>query len=665
MSPPKLPDLDAIDWANLEHAYGPADDVPAMLRGLLDTDEQAGALEDFRAAVVHQGWATLAAPACVPWLAAALDHPAAPLAELIVLLVDLASAGSHEHWLENQTVPPPAREADEFMAALRSPVLACHGRFVTLLEHRDAMVRSAAALALAGLPEEAAASLGPLRGRARVERKKEPLASVLLALGYLGSSAELPVLTDALSRRVAKVVATAGRAAQALLDPTGLPDDVVMHLLAAAAARHRERGLCWAEGDVSRLAGRVITAALTEHAPPDRIYEVLSTLKPHDEHATRLLDTLVKRAFPAGARVETSSRLQEDQARVVTAVLARKHVLTGHLGGALRTAGLPGQVRGMRIFLGLEDGGVMDGEVTLPDGGKTPLWRAVARAVQDGEPRRILEPIAAQLSPEEAFGACREVVVDRHHWPDIHPGVGRTPLAAADAPVAPLNFARMVAALAELLRAHGEAVAPLVEEEAASLLAVKNPHYAQVPLWIVTLARVGDLDARWDPLLVKLVKAPPAYRTPFLTGEVLRTLPAERREPIVLASPLLGTSTAEMTIDGETYSSTHIWAYEGWYYISSCPSPAVLETVVEAIVRWAELPDLPRDVPRAFHVEPHGPFPERRAREFLEVCDPALATSRLEALLREGRGEESLVRRLLDHVVQGSLDTQSNPTPAN
>ena len=34
-------DIDAIDWASSEHAYGSAEDVPAMLRGLADPSTTA------------------------------------------------------------------------------------------------------------------------------------------------------------------------------------------------------------------------------------------------------------------------------------------------------------------------------------------------------------------------------------------------------------------------------------------------------------------------------------------------------------------------------------------------------------------------------------------------------------------------------------------------
>ncbi|TQM62888.1 hypothetical protein [Humibacillus xanthopallidus] len=54
--PVRLPTVDAVDWAKLEHAYGSADDVPQMLAGLAANDDQwGGHLDDLVGSVTHQG----------------------------------------------------------------------------------------------------------------------------------------------------------------------------------------------------------------------------------------------------------------------------------------------------------------------------------------------------------------------------------------------------------------------------------------------------------------------------------------------------------------------------------------------------------------------------------------------------------------------------------
>ncbi|MCA9491051.1 MAG: hypothetical protein KC621_14075, partial [Myxococcales bacterium] len=149
-------DLDSVDWASLEHAYGNADDVPDMLRGMVDPARAAAAFAAFDGAVVHQGWATPAATACLPFLIAALDAPGVPLARLVVLLADLSLSGNHESWLgERLRIGAPPE--------LRDPVLAAHPHFVALLAHPEADVRAAAALAVGVLHERAVDGLPAVR----------------------------------------------------------------------------------------------------------------------------------------------------------------------------------------------------------------------------------------------------------------------------------------------------------------------------------------------------------------------------------------------------------------------------------------------------------------------------------------------------------------------
>ena len=48
-----LDDLVRVDWAGLTHAYGPADDLPGLLRGLAQGDDDA--LYELYGNIWHQG----------------------------------------------------------------------------------------------------------------------------------------------------------------------------------------------------------------------------------------------------------------------------------------------------------------------------------------------------------------------------------------------------------------------------------------------------------------------------------------------------------------------------------------------------------------------------------------------------------------------------------
>lgn len=62
--------IDEVDWASLRHAYGSAEDVPALLRALASADraEREVALDGMYGSVHHQGNVYDSTFACVPFL---------------------------------------------------------------------------------------------------------------------------------------------------------------------------------------------------------------------------------------------------------------------------------------------------------------------------------------------------------------------------------------------------------------------------------------------------------------------------------------------------------------------------------------------------------------------------------------------------------------------
>lgn len=80
-------DLDAQPWAELEHAYGSAEDVPGQLRALASADEEeAGeALGELYGCILHQGSVYEASARAVPYLAG-LAAAGVRADELLVLL---------------------------------------------------------------------------------------------------------------------------------------------------------------------------------------------------------------------------------------------------------------------------------------------------------------------------------------------------------------------------------------------------------------------------------------------------------------------------------------------------------------------------------------------------------------------------------------------------
>ncbi|MFE2298606.1 HEAT repeat domain-containing protein [Streptomyces sp. NPDC059445] len=90
--------IEAVDWAALKHAYGTADDVPAMLRNLRHPEKAADAAEDLLTHVHHQGGGVYSsAPPALPHVIAAAADPtvaAEVRGELLYLVRSLAHSGN-------------------------------------------------------------------------------------------------------------------------------------------------------------------------------------------------------------------------------------------------------------------------------------------------------------------------------------------------------------------------------------------------------------------------------------------------------------------------------------------------------------------------------------------------------------------------------------------
>lgn len=95
-----LAKLDTIDWANLTHAYGSADDVPDQIRALRSADRavRERALGQLYANIFHQGTRYQASAAAVPFLLELLADPSTPARPAVLgLLTGLAIGYDEAH----------------------------------------------------------------------------------------------------------------------------------------------------------------------------------------------------------------------------------------------------------------------------------------------------------------------------------------------------------------------------------------------------------------------------------------------------------------------------------------------------------------------------------------------------------------------------------------
>lgn len=215
--PPALAGLDDVAWASFDHAYGPATDVPDLLRDLASGDEEAAAaaVDELYSCIWHQGSVYPATVPAVPFLVKVAASGAAgdqQTPEVLRLLGHIAASSD-----------PRGLEAPD---AARSTV-AAHAEAITgLLNHPDAKTRAAAMFVLVHASAENARALAIERWHA--ESAALPRAEALHALLRLDPDAAADLADGVLS-------------AVALLDGAEAADTAVLRASAALAWIHAGR----------------------------------------------------------------------------------------------------------------------------------------------------------------------------------------------------------------------------------------------------------------------------------------------------------------------------------------------------------------------------------------------------------------------------------------
>lgn len=178
--------INDVDWASLEHAYGPADDVPALLYGLASPDpaERESALDGMYGAVHHQGDVYDSTLACIPFLLELVGDPSVEdrggVVELLTSIGGIDLDGDDELDPEDEEFEYAANYA---MAA--SAVTAGADVFLALVDSGDRGVRLAAPLALATLHGDPELVLGLLRRRLAAEEDAEVRFACVEAAGRI------------------------------------------------------------------------------------------------------------------------------------------------------------------------------------------------------------------------------------------------------------------------------------------------------------------------------------------------------------------------------------------------------------------------------------------------------------------------------------------------
>ncbi|MFO0748859.1 MAG: hypothetical protein U1F43_24820 [Myxococcota bacterium] len=363
-----LDGLDAVGWATLQHGSGPADDVPDLLRAIVNGPPHVSdeAFITLFAALWNEGTVYPATAHVVPFLRRIAEHPDAPRRpQVLDLLGRIVRASAfpeiddprrgREEVLATPGDPPP--ELAWALAAKRA-VGAGEASWVALLDDDDPQVRGEAAFVLSGLDELSAHSVLALTVRAVAERHHSALASVLLSLSEVDAKQAPSILSTALKTGVPVVKLAAAVA----LGRLGYPSDVeiAVDLLVAAIREPDKLDSDWQLVAGAESIGSDAREALVTLAPEQvrlAIGPLLAALPVDGCDTYQALRALLELVFPEQGRVLGHEALSPVQRAVLERVVATatlwddmsdRYVLQHYF----QMRGLPGTRTELRWFLG-------------------------------------------------------------------------------------------------------------------------------------------------------------------------------------------------------------------------------------------------------------------------------------------------------------------------
>jgi hypothetical protein len=401
-----LAGLDEIDWAGLCHAYGPAGDVPGLLRALVSESpaERRHALHELYGNIFHQGSRYEATARAVPFLVRLALDPRTPRRDEIVHLLVALAIGYDEAYLptgvdiagwragiERMRSVDPAqqlRDLDAWVAAARDeadrrvrgmhravydPDLALRTaldelaaydavrtevpRLRGLLSDGDPRVRAAAAYLVGWFPQEAPSSAGALRVLLAAEARPGVAASAVISAGLLGDTDLIPRLRQGLSGPE-PLLRWANAIALARLGVAGAD---VIGVLAVASVEPPQPGpgpvVSFLGGDLRGYAAQTL-AMLDGHLPPSALDAVLDGLaRTSGIAAFPMTAAALRLAFPLGAPhpLPPYDQLTEPQQRAVRTLadLGPGTWRWGNFMLMLQAWNLPGAHAECRAYAGL------------------------------------------------------------------------------------------------------------------------------------------------------------------------------------------------------------------------------------------------------------------------------------------------------------------------
>ncbi len=356
-----LDGLDRIPWAELDHAYGSAEDVPDQLRALVSEDlkVRSNALWSLYGNVFHQGSRYPATPFVVPFLIELCRDPETPERGPILgfwgsLITGFYSVKERPLWGDGEAVhgwPEEYGELGEDAETLHDIYKASLEGFdllgELLLHDDEPVVRAQAAYVLACLPTKADESGPWLRARFREEEDPSVRAAIAFALGEIDERA---VLKGALADE-SDVVRCMAACRLARVEPSDDLYDILVHFVdepiegyqAIPGAGGTSTGdAAWAISQLSRAARQRAIPSLCDRLGKARGFATMS-----------LVESLLSAAFEPGT--EPVRQLDDLQRTVLLRMVDTDDLWSiGNNSSTMRAYGLPWDRKGCAQLAGVK-----------------------------------------------------------------------------------------------------------------------------------------------------------------------------------------------------------------------------------------------------------------------------------------------------------------------
>jgi hypothetical protein len=373
-----LEGLDSVNWKDLGHAYGAAEDVPDLIRALASDEPQVR--EDARTHlwcnVIHQGTVYSATAYAVPFFLELLAAPAVKDKPPLLELVTSIAGGSSYLDVHNDlfdaipayTVKVPQHELDArlkqelgWVEAARQAVADGWRVYLQLLDTEGAQTRSCAAYALAVCGSSAGECVPRLRKRLAGEADDRVRASILLCLGCIGGGDCGSVFDEWLKARTHPGVRAAAALSLARISQARTPREAVEVLGEClqnpGPVDELYLQLPWSNGEsVVSAAGEALSqlgpAAASVVVP--QIADGLRNLRQRDTGSIAVVGTLLALVFDPQKEPRSATGLTELQRSVLTKLVESDRAWDyGNVFFVLRQFGLPSDRKKMAEFLRL------------------------------------------------------------------------------------------------------------------------------------------------------------------------------------------------------------------------------------------------------------------------------------------------------------------------